>query len=180
MGGHQSSAAETVDWLTPPEIIASLGGWQSFDLDPCTCTDQPWPTAKNHYTVVDDGLTKPWFGRCWVNPPYSAQDIPKWIGRLADHGCGTALIFARTETAGFFKCIWERATALLFIEGRLYFRYGTPWVHPKTGERFQVGDRARANSGAPSVLCAFGEKDAEILKNCGISGAYVRNWQRIH
>lgn len=185
MGSHQSSDAVSIEWLTPKYIIEALGGWESFDLDPCAPVEQPWPTAKKTYTILDNGLIKPWDivegrkARVYCNPPYSASEIPRWIGRLADHGCGTALIFARTETAAFFKCVWERATACLFIEGRLFFHYGIPWRHPKTGEVFKVGDKARANAGAPSVLCAFGERDAEILRTCGIPGAYVRDWKRI-
>jgi hypothetical protein len=51
-------------WLTPPYIIESLGG---FDLDPCSPIDRPWPTAKSHYTIIDDGLTKDWSGRVWYS-----------------------------------------------------------------------------------------------------------------
>jgi hypothetical protein len=36
------------EWLTPPEIIKSLG---EFDLDPCSPINRPWDTAKNHYTI---------------------------------------------------------------------------------------------------------------------------------
>jgi hypothetical protein len=80
--------------------------------------------------------------------------------RLADHGNGIALIFARTETEMFHRLVWRMATALLFLEGRLHFR------------RLD-GTRAPFNAGAPSVLVAYGESNAEILKNCGIDGAFV-------
>ena len=60
--GGEATVAKTDVWLTPPGIIKSLG---EFDLDPCASLNRPWDTAKKHYTVEDDGLTKPWAGRVW-------------------------------------------------------------------------------------------------------------------
>lgn len=66
MGGHQSQRMIKDEWLTPPSIIRSLG---AFDMDPCSPLNRPWDTAENHYTIEDDGLSKPWTGRVWCNPP---------------------------------------------------------------------------------------------------------------
>lgn len=160
IGGHHSAKAQTEEWLTPPSIIAALGGADSFDLDPCAPAVQPWPTARTVYTRADNGLLRPWRGRVWLNPPYSTVALAKWLSRLAGHGVGTALIFARTETDAFFRHVWESASALLFIRGRLNFHYPD-------------GRRAEANSGAPSVLCAYGRRDADVLALCGIEGQFV-------
>ena len=159
IGGHQSPRMETDVWLTPPEILAELG---KFDLDPCACSEpRPWPTADEHYTVQDNGLRKPWHGRVWLNPPYGSPSVVgPWMRRLADHGRGTALIFARTETALFFETVWRKASACLFLEGRLFFHYPD-------------GRKAGNNSGAPSVLVAYGDEDAQTLAGCGIRGALV-------
>jgi hypothetical protein len=40
---------------------------------------------------------------------------------MADHDHGTALLFARTETDAFRRYIWEAASGLLFLYGRLHF-----------------------------------------------------------
>jgi hypothetical protein len=80
---------------------------------------------------------------------------------MSNWGIGTALIFARTETDMFFRYVWEQATALLFLRGRIHFH------HPD-------GVRAKANSGGPSVLIAYGETDAEKLAESGIVGQFVR------
>lgn len=156
MGSHQSQKMLNDEWLTPPEIINSLG---VFDLDPCAPINRPWPTAKIHLTVEDNGLLVTWRGRVYCNPPYGLQ-AAAWLDKLAIHGNGIALIFARTETKMFFKYVWNQATALLFIEGRLFFCDGN-------------GVKAKSNAGAPSVLIAYGKKNAEILKNCGIKGQYI-------
>lgn len=160
IGGHQSAASRTNEWLTPPDVLAALGGAESFDLDPCAPVVRPWPMARQHYTIEDDGLIRPWQGRVWLNPPYSSDVIGRWMGRLVQHGQGIALIFARTETKAFHETVWAAADALLFLEGRLHF-------HDVQGRR------AKANGGAPSVLCAYGTTDADILAACGLPGAFV-------
>lgn len=159
IGSHQSARMKNDEWLTPPHIIKALG---HFDLDPCAPAIRPWEIADQHYTAHDNGLQKSWSGRVWLNPPYGLE-AAKWLERLSDHGEGTALIFARTETEMFFEHVWGKATALLFLKGRLHFHYVD-------------GTCAAANGGAPSVLIAYGERDAEILKNCGLPGAYVTSW----
>lgn len=158
MSSHQSNAAQTTTWLTPPHILDALG---SFDLDPCAHPD--WPTATRRICLPEDGLAADWEGRVWLNPPYGAQTWA-WLDRLADHGQGTALIFARTETAGFTETVWGRADAILFLSGRLHFHRGD-------------GIRAKANSGAPSALIAYGEEDVKVLQRCGLSGVLVTDWK---
>jgi hypothetical protein len=162
MGSHQSAAMLKDEWLTPPEIIDALGGSQSFDLDPCAPIDRPWPMAKQHYTIADNGLLKPWHGRVWFNPPYGGPKIVgPWMRRMVEHSSGMALTFARTETDLFFETVWEQAHALLFLHGRLYFHHVD-------------GRRASANAGAPSVLIAYGSNDAKILQACNIAGQFIK------
>ena len=64
------------DWITPPEIIKKLG---HFNLDPCTSHYQKELYADNNYYIEQNGLTLPWFGRVWCNPPYGdkASDFIK-------------------------------------------------------------------------------------------------------
>ena len=144
------------EWLTPPEIIKALG---EFDLDPCAPVNRPWETAKLHYTINDNGLIKYWQGRVWCNPPYGNK-TEQWIRKMAYHGNGIALIFARTETKIFFNWIWYNATAIMFLKGRLTF-YNID------------GTKPNYSAGAPSCLIAYGKGNAEILKNCGLVGKFL-------
>lgn len=144
------------EWLTPPYILRALG---EFDLDPCASVTRPWPTAKKHLTAFENGLCAPWRGRVWLNPPYG-KESPKWMRRLAEHGNGTALIFARTDTAAFFPWVWEYASAILFLKGRLHFH-------------FTDGTQSPANCGAPSVLVAYGRANAEALQASGLAGKFL-------
>lgn len=162
MGSHQSARMLSDTWLTPPDILAALG---PFDLDPCAAPEpRPWATAARHIALPEDGLTAEWSGRVWLNPPYSREAV-RWMRKLADHGNGIALIFARTETAWFRECVWERADGVLFLDGRLHFH------RPD-------GSRAAANAGAPSCLVAYGRDNARMLERCGLRGAFVPYWRQ--
>ena len=68
------------EWYTPKWIIDALG---EFDLDPCSPIDRPFDTAKVHYSKNDDGLSKVWTGRVWLNPPYSRVLLRQFVERLA-------------------------------------------------------------------------------------------------
>lgn len=155
-GHHRAFRGRTDEWLTPPFILKALG---EFDLDPCSPVNRPWPTAKNHYTVEDNGLSKQWEGRVFMNPPYGPELI-EWMRRLSNHGNGIALIFARTETKAFFQHVWPKAHAILFLEGRLSF-YNVK------------GNVSKTNSGGPSVLIAYGQENADILEQCGLKGRFI-------
>lgn len=155
-GHHRAYQGRTDELLTPPEIIAALA---PFDLDPCSPIVRPWPTAKAHLTVEDDGLKSKWHGMVWCNPPYGPETA-KWMEKMADHGNGIALIFARTETEMFQAFVWKRASAIRFLYGRLHF-YGVDGV------------RSKNNSGGPSCLVAYGDEAHRRLYSCNIPGFTV-------
>jgi len=142
--------------LPPPELLQALG---AFDMDPCASQYQPWRTATKQYTIEDDGLARDWVGRVWCNPPYGPH-AEKFLKRMADHGNGIALIFARTETKAFQEFCWRKADAMLFMAGRIKFRL--------------PGGGTSGTAGAPSVLIAYGKENAEALRRSGIAG-YVVN-----
>lgn len=147
---------QTNDWITPREVLAAL---PPFDLDPCASETQPWATAYEMISPPQDGLAAEWHGRVWVNPPYG-PDAGRFMEKLADHGDGIALVAARVETRWFFDQVWNRADAILFLFGRLYF-------HRPSGER------ASGNSGHPSVLVAYGRDAARDLGRCSLPGRFM-------
>ena len=159
IGKTHNKPSVTQEWLTPPWIIDDLG---PFDLDPCAAVTQPihLKCAMHNYTKLQDGLNREWFGRVWLNPPYDHDKMWNWIHKLYKHGDGIALIFARTDTDGFFKFVWDKADALLFLKGRLFF------YHPD-------GTQAKENAGGPSVLVAYGRKNANRLYLSNIIGKYI-------
>lgn len=165
LSSHQRPHRGASDvWLTPPEIVEAVG---PFDLDPCYLPDgqRPWDTATTHYSELDDGLSKPWSGFVWCNPPFGPE-AARWLARLAEHGDGIALVPARTETRWFVREIWGAADAVLFLHGRPHFHYAD-------------GERAKANSGAPICLVAYGAKAIERLRRSDLPGTLVEIWAEV-
>lgn len=119
-------SSDSADHYTPPDIIhrvvRTLGG---IDLDPCSNSKRdPIIPAGEHYTILDNGLSFPWNGRIYLNPPYG-RAIGEWIGKLiSEYESGNvseaiALVPARVDTA-WFSALYDYP--ILFITGRLRFR----------------------------------------------------------
>ena len=145
----------TVEWYTPPEIIRPLG---EFDLDPCTSNiaysfNQ---SAKKYYTKEDDGLSKEWFGRIWLNPPYSQPAITQFMEKMALHNNGIALLYNRSDNQMFHYFIFPVADSIFFIKGRIRF--------------FKPDGTRGEQPGAGSVLIAFGENNTKAIENSGLIG----------
>lgn len=145
--------AATHNWLTPRFILDALG---RFDLDPCAAPG--WTTADRMICLPDDGLTAEWQGRVWCNPPFGDQTAP-WLTRMAEHGNGIALTFARTDTQWFADLVFAHASGVLFLTGRPHFH------HPD-------GSRAKGNSGGPICLIAYGNRNAGALAASELPGAF--------
>lgn len=153
MGGHsRPNDGESNEWYTPPEVFDALG--VEFDLDPCAPQGGvEWVPTKRWLSRVEDGLATPWDGFVWMNPPYG-QEVGRWMSKLRDHGDGIALVFARTDTAWFHDCVPD-ADLVCFVRGRFFFR------RPD-------GSKADHNSGAPSMLVAYGERGRDAVSGCGL------------
>lgn len=128
-------------WFTPRWIFEKCG---KFDLDPCG--DSRWPIASETFT--ENGLERDWYGRVWMNPPYG-RDVGLWTDKLAEHGNGLALIFARTDTK-WFQSFARECSWIMFLAGRVKFINGES-LSP-------VG-----TPGAPSILMAVGQQEIPNL-----------------
>lgn len=78
------TSSKTNEWYTPKEIIERvrtvLG---SITLDPASHPiPQAWIQAEHYFTRADDGLSKPWFGRVFLNPPYGRGNAGRWAAKL--------------------------------------------------------------------------------------------------
>lgn len=148
--GHERTE-ESVEWYTPPEIFDALD--LDFDLDPAAPKGGvPWVPAWKHYSKEENGLRQQWDGRVWLNPPYG-DETATWLARLAVHGTGVALVFARTDVRWFHE-IATGADALLFTAGRVRF------IRPDGTRGMQTG--------AGSLLIAYGAHCAEKLRASGL------------
>lgn len=124
MAIHYSS--ETPEHYTPKEIIvATIAVLGAIDLDPCSNSkDKPNVPALEHFTIAENGLSLPWFGRVYLNPPYG-RVIGDWTGKLMqeyDAGNVTeaiALVPGRIDTQ-WWQALGDKHHAC-FYTGRLTF-----------------------------------------------------------
>lgn len=77
------------DWYTPRWIFDAAG--ITFDMDVAAPIDPEMQAVPAHryLTAVEDGLTTPWRGTVWCNPPYSGST--PWVDKWAAHD-GPAMI----------------------------------------------------------------------------------------
>jgi len=84
-------ATTSDDWYTPRWIFDAAG--IAFDVDvaaPMDLAMQHVPAIR-YLTALDDGLTTPWEGSVWCNPPYSGST--PWVEKWAAHdGQGMILV----------------------------------------------------------------------------------------
>ena len=151
------------DWQTPLGIVEALG---PFDLDPCANCEDPTRLAPVGYTLADNGMSLPWPGRVFLNPPYGAA-AKVWLNRLSNHGNGIALIPPRLGSHWFHRIVLARFSAILFLRGRVSF------LDPNTGLPV-------TGNNADSILVAYGENNAEALACCGLSGVLWRSSDASH
>lgn len=115
--------SDTPEWYTPKRIVeAVVSVLGAIDLDPCADAGHGIPAA-DHFTQSDDGLSQPWKGRIYMNPPYG-REIVAWIEKLAEefrYGNVTeaiALVPARVDTTWWRKLPHREWLA---VTGRLSF-----------------------------------------------------------
>lgn len=105
---------ESDRYFTSDEILALvLEQWGEVDLDPCW-DPECQVIAGERYDIRQgqDGLLLPWFGRVWLNPPYS--ETPSWLVRAAQHAHGggevLGLIPAAIDTLAWHRSVWPWAS----------------------------------------------------------------------
>ena len=125
------------------------------DYNPRKLSDESRKTLKRG--IKKFGLVG---GDVYKRQPYSRPLIECFVKRMAEHGNGIALLFNRCDSKMFQDVIFEKATAMKFLRNRI---------------RFFRPDGTRGDSpGCGSILIAFGEDNAEVIKTCDIAGKYVR------
>ena len=117
-------SSATDNWSTPQDFFDKLNDEFHFTLD--VCADETNHKCEHYYTKEIDGLSRPWIGTIWCNPPYGRK-IGEWVRRAyisAQIGSATVVMLlpARTDTRWFHDYIYNKSnTEIRFIKGRLKF-----------------------------------------------------------
>lgn len=114
-------SSKTDLWETPQDLFDKLNNEFHFTLDVCATPENA--KCNSFYTKEQDGLSQPWKGVVWCNPPYGKQ-IGSWVRRgfFASLSGNTVVMLlpARTDTRWFHEYIYGKAE-IRFIRGRLKF-----------------------------------------------------------
>jgi phage N-6-adenine-methyltransferase len=125
---HRTLGTGNNEWHTPQEYVeaarALLG---TIDLDPASNADaQRTVKATTYFTIADNGLTKEWRGKVWLNPPHARSDIGDFVGKLvAEYQAGRVteailLTHANTDTEWFHAAV-KAARVFCLTHGRIRF-----------------------------------------------------------
>lgn len=134
--------------LTPPEVFEPLLASferDAFDLDPCSNAQSLVP-AKRRIMPPDDGLSVPWHGLIWCNPPYS--DPMPWMERCAEHDA-VALVKIDTSARWWKRHIWPHAQHVIFLSDRVGF--------------IKPGESKRSKAPFPSALVFWARELAPLM-----------------
>jgi hypothetical protein len=109
---------------TPAWVFEALG--LRFDLDVAAPVDETHRVvpAERYLTIHDDGLSVPWDGLVWMNPPYS--NASAWMRRLKDHPDWVCLVIVSSNTVATSE-LWEVAGAVTLAP---FTVFSTPFDQP--------------------------------------------------
>ena len=121
---HVAHNSGNNEWYTPKEYIdAAREVMGDIDLDPASCeVANKTVNAKKFYTEHENGLTKQWYGKVWLNPPYARSQILQFVKKLVNSEIEQAIVLINnaTETT-WFHLLLSRANAVVFPKGRVKF-----------------------------------------------------------
>lgn len=154
VAGREGSVGNT-GWQTPGHVFGALHAeFGPFDLDPAGAhsayvSDQvrEYCTPEGRFRHRVDGseqlssqcgLTTPWLGSVFVNPPY--KRVEEWVRKGSESARAGALVvmllIPSTDARWFHRYVWDKrlhrpreGVELRFLEGRIRF------VHPDPEKR---------------------------------------------
>lgn len=144
----------TSEWYTPGAYLdaarAAMGG---IDLDPASCAHaNKTVRAATYFDRAADGLSRHWFGRVWLNPPYSdfKGQAAAWATKLlAEYRAGRveqAVLLVNLSVAyqPAFQAV-ARVGAVCMVDHRIQFVSATGQSDRPTQANMllYLGDRRR-------------------------------------
>lgn len=141
-------SSQTCEWETPQTFFDELDAKYHFELDVCASPENA--KCKEYIGKALNGLEVPWYGRCWMNPPYG-REIGLWVKKAYESvrdgraELVVCLLPARTDTAWFHD--YCTRGEIQFIRKRLKF------------------GNSKNNSPFPSMIVIF-RRDAGNIRSC--------------
>ncbi len=128
IGHHGALGTGENEWYTPPDVLEDvrlvLG---TIELDPASSeAAQQVVKAEHFFTKEDDALTQDWFGKVFLNPPYSQPDIDYFASKMAAEVKAERVAEAIMLTHNYTDTRWfhaaeTEAKLICFTRGRIAF-----------------------------------------------------------
>ena len=125
---HVAHNRGNVEWYTPAEYIdAARQVMGTIDLDPASSEEANRVVrAERFHTKADDGLVQPWRGNVWMNPPFKAALIARFVDKLCHHVAMGDVVQAIILTNNATETQWYSrltavSSALCMVRGRIKF-----------------------------------------------------------
>jgi hypothetical protein len=149
------------EYYTPQFIIeAALQTMGCIDLDPASSTlANERVKAAQIYTIEDDGLSQPWFGRVWLNHPFGRRSNRAWVQK--------AITKCESSRVTEMCCITFACTSEQWFQPLL--SYPQCFLFPRTNYLLPIG-QPKTGVTKGSVVTYFGsngQKFAEAFSGHG-------------
>lgn len=125
---HRALGTGENEWYTPIEHIEAVQDvLNGIDLDPASSEiAQENIKANEFFTIDDDGLSKDWHGKIWLNPPYTQPDIKNFVVKLVDEFSSgnvteSILLTHNYTDTSWFHTAASVCNAICFTRGRISF-----------------------------------------------------------
>lgn len=125
---HRAQGTGENEWYTPQtHLDAAYEVLGNIDLDPASSEiANKTVQADQIFTIDDDGLTKEWAGRVWMNPPYAQPFIAQFVEKLASEYEAGRVTEAISLTHNYTDTVWfhraaKSCAAICFTRGRIGF-----------------------------------------------------------
>lgn len=155
------------EWYTPSKYIeAARNVLGRFDLDPASNPlANETVKADRFFSIEDDGLSRPWRGKVWINPPYG-EECREFVGKLVEeYNAGNVeeavlLVNANSNDTAWFQPLWDHL--ICFTHHRINF--------------YQSDGSKKSGSTHGSVFVYFGENKDAFAGEFSQFGAVVQRF----
>jgi site-specific DNA-methyltransferase (adenine-specific) len=148
---------------TPRELFNPIDREFHFTVDAAATAENA--LVNYIWTIADNALRQNWSGhRVWCNPPYSRQQIIRWVEKALASPATTVMLVPGDSSTIASQRMLAAATAILFLDRRIKFD------HEKAGAKF------------PSWLVLFNGIAADLARlhrlKLGFVAAFPKRYPR--